>query len=438
MKEKTQLVFRYHERTKHHPGRYARSPGYLDWANEPDPFRRYEGAVLLSLPFIEKDPGGGYHNLYERGGGPPQPFTVKSVSAFLELSLGLSAWKSYHGTRWALRINPSSGNLHPTEAHLILPPLPENGGRGGVCHYSPFLHALEVRAAFDAGFWLRMREHFGTDGFFVGLSSIYWRESWKYGERAFRYCNHDVGHAMAALSFAGNLLGWKATYLDALSDKDVATLLGFRKTSWTEFEAEYPEVLLFVHANAETAIPRDMPQGIIDSFQALSYSGEPSRLSKDHRDWGVIEEVSAASEKPRTPAARHRCGERPFFGGEPAEKQAAAVIRQRRSALAFDGRTALKQEYFFGMLDRTVPRGNSAPFDLGAEDAEVHLLIFVHRVCGLEAGLYFLIRDDREPGEIRRRCRPDFLWERMNATAGSMNLYLLKRGDFRSEGAAAG
>ena len=36
----------------------------------------------------------------------------------------------------------------------------------------------------------------------VGLSSIHWREAWKYGERAFRYCQHDVGHALAAIGIA--------------------------------------------------------------------------------------------------------------------------------------------------------------------------------------------------------------------------------------------
>ncbi|TVR64991.1 MAG: hypothetical protein EA420_04215 [Candidatus Competibacteraceae bacterium] len=32
-------------------------------------------------------------------------------------SLGLSAWKQHRGSRWALRCNPSSGNLHPTEGY---------------------------------------------------------------------------------------------------------------------------------------------------------------------------------------------------------------------------------------------------------------------------------------------------------------------------------
>src|SRR5512134_1451267 len=118
-----QDVIDYHERTKHLPQRYARSPGSLDWANEPDPFRRYEGAPLYPLPLSAQDPDADYRDLYERSRSRPQPFSFRNIASFLELSLGLSAWKSYRESSWALRMNPSSGNLHPTEAHLILPPL---------------------------------------------------------------------------------------------------------------------------------------------------------------------------------------------------------------------------------------------------------------------------------------------------------------------------
>jgi nitroreductase len=50
--------------------------------------------------------------------------------------------------------------------------------------------------------------------FLVGLSSIFWREAWKYGERAFRYCQHDVGHALGTLRSAAAALGWKLFLLD--------------------------------------------------------------------------------------------------------------------------------------------------------------------------------------------------------------------------------
>jgi SagB-type dehydrogenase family enzyme len=438
MKDKTQLVIRYHQRTKHHPGRYAKSPGFLDWANEPDPFRRYEGAAILSLQLGKEDPDDSYRSFYERGRKSFQPFALENISKFLELSLGLSAWKSYGGAKWALRMNPSSGNLHPTEAYVILPPFPESDHRGGAFHYSPYFHALELRASFDEVFWQKIRDYFNTDGFFVGLSSIYWRESWKYGERAFRYCNHDIGHAMAALSLAGNLLGWKTTYLNALSDQDVGILLGFPKTSWIRSEEEYPEVMFFVYCNSEMNNRRDVPPEIIDSFGSLSYIGQPNRLSHDHRDWGVIEEVSWAAEKPQSPVMRHRYPARPFYGSESKPTGAASIIRQRRSALAFDARTALPKEHFLGILDKTLPRDNAAPFDVDLGEASVHLLIFVHRVSGLEPGLYFFVRGERCLGEIKVRCRPDFLWEKIDAMSGSVGLYLLKRGDFRNEGAKAG
>ena len=42
-------IIRYHIQTKHHFNRYARSLGYLDWANQPDPFRRFDGAPLIEL-----------------------------------------------------------------------------------------------------------------------------------------------------------------------------------------------------------------------------------------------------------------------------------------------------------------------------------------------------------------------------------------------------
>jgi SagB-type dehydrogenase family enzyme len=430
-------AIQYHERTKHHPGRFARSPGFLDWANEPDPFRTYEGSRLLSLPLTEKGPDLNYQDLYERKNITPQAFSLKNISTLLEFSLGLSAWKSYGGASWALRMNPSSGNLHPTEAHLILPPLPETDNHGGVYHYNPFRHGLEQRTAFDAGFWSMIRDYFPTEGFFIGLSSIYWRESWKYGERAFRYCNHDIGHAMACLSLAGNLLGWKTTYLNALSDEEIGVLLGFQQVHWESSERENPELLLFICKNSEEDIPRDIPNEIIWAFRTFAYSGGPNRLSKEHKDWQVIDQVSEATEKPKTHGMRYIYGGYEFFEKEADSTVAAEVIRRRRSAVAFDGKTALPKRHFLGMLDKTIPRSHAAPFDLEAGEPSVHLLIFVHRVPGMEPGLYFFFRNDRDGG-LKQKCRPDFLWERVDGTPGPLQLYLLRKGDFRNEGATAG
>ena len=438
MNIKADIAIKYHEETKHHPHRYAKSAGFLDWANEPDPFRRYEGAAMLSLPLTEKDPTADYNDLYERSRNTFQPFSVRNISTFLELSLGISAWKVSGGTSWALRMNPSSGNLHPTEAHLILPPLVETDDKSGVYHYNPYFHSLERRAILDARIWSAITDYFGMDGFFVALSSIYWRESWKYGERAFRYCNHDVGHAMAGLSFVGNLLGWKITYLNVLSEQDLETLLGFPKTEWHRFEREHPDLIFFVHRNSTNKIPKELPNNVVESFESLSYLGKPNRLSIDHRDWRIIDEVSAATEKPRTNDVQYRGLDHFFFEEDIPSIQAAAVIRRRRSATAFDAKTTLPKNDLFEILDRTVARYDCAPFDLGLGDTSVHLFIFIHRIADLDAGLYILVRNDGDIAELKRSFRPEFVWEGVDGAPESLGFYLLKRGNYQSEGAKAG
>ena len=87
-------VIRYHLQTKHHFNRYARSLGFLDWANQPDPFRRFDGAALIPLPLLKPDDepqSPSYDAMYAKGDIPSQPVTVATISRFLEFALALSA-----------------------------------------------------------------------------------------------------------------------------------------------------------------------------------------------------------------------------------------------------------------------------------------------------------------------------------------------------------
>ena len=445
----------YHEQTKHHFHRYARSLGFLDWANQPNPFRFYEGVTPVRLPLLQKDPASEHLALYERSRNAFQDFTRETIGAFLELSLGLSAWKSIPGSTWALRMNPSSGNLHPTEAHLILPALP--GVTAGVFHYNSYLHALEPRSEVPETLWQRITEHLHADGFLVTLTSIFWREAWKYGERAFRYCQHDAGHALAALSFSANLLGWKVTWLNAVSDEEIARLLGFNQAQGPEFELEHPELLCLVHRSGEQRISRDLPREIVSEFSGLEFQGTPNQLSEDHVDWEIIARVAEATAKKPPGEGTEPTASGGSFGNlvgrvpsrgaigiferaadttrtsySPTAQSgipAAQIIRQRRSAVAFDGVSRLTKDQFCAMLDKTLPREACAPFDLGLTVACVHLLLFVHRVTGLEPGLYFLLRAERDLPALQQKCHRHFLWRRVDE---ALPLYLLQAGDFQS------
>ena len=139
--ERVDLILSYHRRTKHHLHHYAQGPAGLDWANQPDPFRSFAGAPPVDLPLLADAIVAPYGDLYVPGAVAPRRLGLETVAILFELALGLSAWKEYRGTRWALRCNPSSGNLHPTEGYAFLPPLP--GLSAGVYHYVSHDHRLE-------------------------------------------------------------------------------------------------------------------------------------------------------------------------------------------------------------------------------------------------------------------------------------------------------
>ena len=427
-------IIHYHETTKHHYHRFAQSSGYLDWDTQPNPFRFYQGEEPIALPFLVVDSlvGSGV-DLYLRENNKPQSFSLESIGGFLELGLGLSAWKAVAPhSKWSLRMNPSSGNLHPTEAHLVLPPMPPV--QAGVYHYNVFQHALEPRASIPDELWQKIHHHFKTDGFLIGLSSIFWRESWKYGERAFRYCNHDVGHALACLSFSANLQGWQVTYLNGLADAEIETILGFDQTEWPELEQEHPDVLCFVHNHQVNDVPRSLPHEIVEGFAGCVFTATPNTLSPEHVNWEIIYETAELVSKPHTDEQRYDYGDKPLRDTSnplSGPMTGAQIIRQRRSAMAYnilESRLTLDQ--FVEILDKTLPRNHCAPFDVQLIEPAVHLLLFVHNVEDLSPGLYFFFRNERDIDEIKRLSRPEFAWQ---PVLENFPLYLLKIGDVRSE-----
>ncbi|MBI4290191.1 MAG: SagB/ThcOx family dehydrogenase [Betaproteobacteria bacterium] len=409
----------YHERSKHRLNRYAPGPGWLDWANQPEAFRSFEGAARIELPLGADLLAARYNDLRRGTLQPPQPIGLDSIAILLELSLGVSAWKSYGGASWALRCNPSSGNLHPTEGYLVAGQMP--GIDAGIYHYHSRDHALERRGA-----WLASASRSGLDrGFLVGLTSIHWREAWKYGMRAFRYCQHDCGHAIAAVAYAAAALGWRARVLVWPADAEIAALLGLnRDEDFAGAEREAPECLIWIGSpGAEPAIPAPPEH----------WSGAANRLSSKHVGWEDIERVAQCTEKPGTEAIAARSIAPPaseqLVAGPRLDLSAARVIRQRRSAQAFDGETSIGDEAFYAMLEATLVRDGTPPWCAWPYAIEAHPMLFVHRVEGLEPGLYAFVRDPQALEPLRAALRSDWLWQRVGPDG--LPLYLLLAYDLR-------
>ena len=435
------IVANYHERTKHHYDRFAAARGYLDWATQPDPFRRYEGASLTRLPLPPEGRVLPYWQLYEPAGVKAASLSADSVSLFFRYALSVTAWKRLHTATWSLRANPSSGNLHPTEGYALLPALTSLHDHPGVYHYAPKEHGLERRADLDLSAWIALTEKISPDAFFVGLTSIPWREAWKYGERAFRYCQHDVGHALGSLRFAAAALGWTVRVADQVGDAAVAELLGLnRAADYGGAERELPELLALVapHDSIESAGLKVTEQAL-QQLSAAQWHGTANALSGEHGvDWPVIDEVALVTTHAATAINEDFSGfpsktglfEPPIRSGSgTAEK----VILGRRSAVHLDASTALPADTFFRMLSRLVPTRDrrSVPWDAIPWRPRIHLGLFVHRVNDVAPGLYALARDPRKVDTLRLIMKQDFHWLRPPSCPRSLPLYLLEEGDCR-------
>lgn len=453
--DKLEAVLRYHERSKHQFHRYARSAGTLDWVNQPNPFRRYEGAPLTRLPILGADEeplSPGYQDIYRRASVPSAPLTVRSLSRLFEYALALSAWKQAGGTRWALRSNPSSGNLHPTEGYLLIGALPGLAHAPGLYHYAPREHGLERRASGSVEWFAQLMREFPPQAFLIGLSSIHWREAWKYGERAFRYCQHDVGHAIGTLRIAAATLGWSTVVLHGLADETIEALLGLNRTKdFAGAEREEPELVMLVWPNdsagpwcagAQRALPLGLDPLLARELTKQGWCGAANRLSRDDPvAWTVIDEVALASRNP----IDERYGLDLFDAAAPAHRAAALpdgplagrIIRQRRSLLACDGKTSLPAERFYGMLARVMPRveleanRRPLPWDAIAWEPRIHLALFVHRVDGLDSGLYVLVRDLAKLDKLKRAMHQRFDWSKPSGCPANLPLRRLESRDAR-------
>lgn len=375
----------YHARTKHRFEAYAAGPGQLDWDAQPAAFRRYDGAPVLELPLARSRFERPFGRLFDTPAAPIAA-DLDSLGALLELAFGISAWKRWGPSRWALRCNPSSGNLHPVEAYVLAGGLP--GIPDGLHHYDPERHALEGRA---------MVAPTGAPWLAVGISSVMWREAWKYGERAFRYCQLDVGHALGALAYAAVLLGWETQPL-ALPHALLAHSLGldrpqdFPPARHAFTEAEEPEILVALRAPGLAPPPVDT---LATWLSSAEWHGTPSRIdpAPGYR-WPLVDEAAAASRQAASAALSARLAsfaQLPPLPEHPAAIGTARLIRQRRSGQRFDPRFALAKAAFYRMLDAVLPRAQ-APFTAQEAAPAIHLLLFVLRVDGLSSGLYLLPR----------------------------------------------
>jgi SagB-type dehydrogenase family enzyme len=366
----------YHESTKHSVRSLRRAQHVLDWANMPDPFRHYEGVPVLDLP---ADPPVPETPALEVLNGVSGGTTARDGPAFLSqllfYSAAISASKRVpsSGDRYALRVNPSSGNLHPTEFHFFTRGV--NEWPDGLYHYRPSAHMAEQRAL---GALERNWAGSSAPIVFV-LTSIAWREAWKYGGRAYRYCLHDMGHAWQALALSTRAIGCDSFAIGHFPDDDVAQLCRLHQDEWP---------MLIVELSG-----RSIPVREPGACETVWYGGRPNQLSKEITAYPRIDGIHSASKlSTREHLAITAADPAPTGSGEiklpppPTSKRPfGEVARMRRSALDFlGGAQSISLTQLSAILSVT-----ARPFLADFAGARfIQLYLYAHRVDGLGPGVY--------------------------------------------------
>src|SRR5215468_1699971 len=230
----TELALTFHEETKHSYESVYHNRHFLDWANQPRPFKLYPGLKAIPLPadlpvtqvpaFLAIAPPG------ETTGTTPWP-TLYDLAYVLFYAAGVTKHRVYPGHGEMLfRAAACTGALYHIDLYLTVCDIP--GLHAGLYHFDP--HDFALRQLRQGDYRRVLIEASGNDPALQAVpvmvlgSDTFWRNSWKYRARAYRHSFWDAGTILANLLAAASArmlpahltLGFADTPVNALLDVD--------------------------------------------------------------------------------------------------------------------------------------------------------------------------------------------------------------------------
>ena len=234
------------------------------------------------------------------------------------------------------------------------------------------------------------------------LTSIAWREAWKYGDRAYRYCLHDMGHAWQALALAARAIGCDSFALGHFPDDEVAQTCRLHGDEWP--------LLVIEITNAEIGNAK-LPGGTVplrapDAAETVWYGGQANLLSKECIAYPLIDEIHGLTKLSShafggiSPAEPALAGSGEIKLPPPASSTRAfgEVVRTRRSALDFLGGTHSMSLTQLSAILAAATRPSRGDF---ASAHFIQLYLYAHRVDGLQPGVYRLWPELAELEQIK-------------------------------------
>ncbi|MBI3015501.1 MAG: SagB/ThcOx family dehydrogenase [Candidatus Tectomicrobia bacterium] len=430
----TEATWTYHNGTKHSYESVRTGDHFLDWSNQPLPFKIYSTLDPIPLPQDFARPDMLALNAIAASGSEPtvtQVPDLKTLAGILFFSAGITRRRIYSGGEILFRAAACTGALYHIEIYLVCSDLPDL--QAGVYHFGAHDFALRK---------LRTGDHRGAlvkaSGGEPSLASApailigtgtFWRNAWKYRSRTYRHCFWDSGTILANLLAATAAFEVPARVICGFLDAQVNRLLDL------DVEREVALTLIPLGRDRTSAPAPPSPAG------PLLLPTVP--LSKTEVDYPAIRAMHAASSLHSESEAADWRGRTPAQEGPPPEgllfplcalKDAdlpadsiAQVILRRGSTRQFAGEPITFAQ-LSTMLDRAT-RGVPADFLEPAGAMINHLYLIVNAVEDLPPGAYIFHQDRQalellKEGNFRREAGYLGLEQALPAGA-SVNVYLL-------------
>jgi SagB-type dehydrogenase family enzyme len=429
----------YHAATRHSYTSVRSGGHHLDWDNRPLPYKLYPEVSGLALPrdlSLARVPAldalaAGCAESY-RNAGTREPdglsrsggeLSLDALTRILFCADGLTRRIRVGGQDYHFRAAPSAGALYPVEIYAAVT---EAGDlEQGLYHFSPA--DLRLRGL-RRGDWrgLLARAAAGRPALLqaravLALSAIFWRSTWKYRARAYRYCCWDAGTILANLFAATAAEGLSADLVTAFADPEIEALLGI--------DGEREGALCLVALGSGASSPGAEPEMKPLALETIELSREEVRypdLVRMHQDSRLLipDEVAAvagAQVDLITPSAAATCA-RPETLDADAGMSLGETILRRGSTRAFAQRPIAAEELATILaVSSRLPCADFPPV------SDTYLII--NAVDGLEPGTYYYRRQGGEfellrAGSFRREAGYLCLEQMLGADCSALIVYM--------------
>jgi SagB-type dehydrogenase family enzyme len=421
----SEAAWNYHEATKHSYTSIRTNPHFLDFGNQPLPFKIYPGLEPSRMPTEVRQTGVAALSAIA-GSLPGQTNTapdLEAVAQLLYLSAGITRQRKYSGGEIYFRAAACTGALYEVELYLVCGDVCAKL-QAGVYHFAPAEFGLRRLRAGD--YRSVLVEATGGEPAIahapltIVCTGTYWRNAWKYQARTYRHFGWDNGTLLANLLAVATALGLPAKVVCGFMDATVNRLLDVDSQREVAFS-----LVALGHDSGLSARPAPPSQAAPPPLGDISPLGlETVPLSRDEIDYPLMREIHAASSlhsaeevaawRARTPPGGTGVTDFPPSAGpivqltplsdaEMPRDPIEQVILRRGSSRQF-ARTPINLTQLSTMLDRAT-RGIPADFLNPFGSQLNHLYLIVHAVEGLESGAYVFHRDR---GMLERLKQGDF------------------------------